>query len=285
MRKVAPTLILSALIGWCLTAAAAEARAQQPLPAPLEKLFIRGVESLKAGDLDAAEKDLAEVLKQGGRGAPVYHNLGIVYQRRGDHRRAVVQFREAARLKPDDGPARLLLGASLLALGRPAEAAPELARAVELLPQEPQAHAQLAKAYERLDDWVGAAGQYRVLRDLAPGEAEYAYRLGRAYARISEWSYRRIIAINPDAARLHQALGHNYLLQEKYEEAIRAFRQAAKSDPRLPEIHLALALIFLEEKKFDEARKEIELELALVPGSKAALAARLKIDAALAGAR
>src|SRR2546423_2041814 len=54
---------------------------------------------------------------------------------------------------------RLPMGASLLALGRKAEAVRELQRAVRLMPQHPQAHLQLAKAYEAWENWIAAAQQ------------------------------------------------------------------------------------------------------------------------------
>src|SRR5262245_54983525 len=113
--------------------------AQQNLPAPLEKLFARGVEALKSGDLETAEITFSEALRRGVKHPLVYHNLGVISQQRGDHRRAVAHFRAAIRLQPNHGPSRLLIGSSLLALGQNAEAVRELKRAVNLLPEEPQA--------------------------------------------------------------------------------------------------------------------------------------------------
>jgi tetratricopeptide (TPR) repeat protein len=79
---------------------------------------------------------------------------------------------------------------------------------------------------------------------------------------------------------LQQALGQEYAVQEKYDLALAAFQKAAQSDPKLPEIHLAIALICLELKRFDEALAAIELELNLLPESKPALDAKAKIEAA-----
>jgi tetratricopeptide (TPR) repeat protein len=254
--------------------------AQQNLPAALEKLFETGVQALKAGDLDSAEKSFESVLRRGGKAAFVYHNLGIVHQQRGDHAKAVIQFREALRLQPNFGQARLLFGVSLLALGKISEATKELERAVKLLPREPRARIRLAKAYELRNNWFAVIDQYQALREMAPQEAEYAYQLGRAYARLSEWSHKQIIQINPDAARLHQSLGQQYLMQGQYDRAIGEYKRAAEVDPQLKEIHLALALIYLEQKKFKEALQEVEQELKLVPGSRKALDVKQKIDAA-----
>src|SRR5206468_12224691 len=120
--------------------------------------------------------------------------------------------------------------------------------------------------------------------DLDPQEAEYSYLLGRAWTRLSAWSYQRLARLNPYSARLHQALGQEYAMQGKYELAIAAYQQAARSDPRLPEIHLALAPPLLELKKTDEASAEVGMELKLVPESKAALETRARVEAAKAAA-
>jgi Tfp pilus assembly protein PilF len=256
--------------------------AQQELPAPLEKLVAGGVEALKSGDLETAEKTFAEALRQGARHPLVYHNLGAISQRRGDHPRAVAQFREAIRLQPKYGPSRILLGSSLLALGKNAEAARELERAVPLLPEEPQARLLLAKAYDASGDRLASVREYRRLAELAPQEGEYAYQLGRAYTKLSEWCYQRIAGLDPDSARLRQSLGQDYLAQGKYELAIGAYQQAARADPKLPEIHLALALIYLELKKYDDALSEIEIELKLVPDGKIAREIKKKIESAKA---
>ena len=69
-------------------------------------------------------------------------------------------------------------------------------------------------------------------------------------------------------------------MQERYELALDAFQKAALADPKLPEIHLGIALICLELKRFDEALAAVELELKLVPESKAALEAKARIEAA-----
>ncbi len=121
----------------------------------------------------------------------VHHNLGLVCSERGEAAEALAEFRRAATLDPAFGPARLLAGASLLALERPGDAIPELERAVDLMPREVLAHLRLADAYERMNDVPHLVDTYRVIVALAPGDAEYAYRLGRAYLKLSEWSLER----------------------------------------------------------------------------------------------
>jgi len=259
--------------------------AQENLPPSLETKIAAGVQALKSGDLDSAEQVFSDVLRQGIKHPLIYHNLGVIAQLRGKHSEAVTRFHQALALQPDYGPSRLLLGSSLLALRKNTEALRELKRAVTLMPEEPQAHLQLARAYQASDNWIAAVQEFQKLVQLAPQEPEYSYQLGTALAKLSGWSYGQITRINPNSARLHQALGQEYVIQEKYDLAIDAYQQAARSDPKLPEIHLAMALLWLELKKFDEALAEIQLELKLVPESKAAVETKARIEATMAARR
>ena len=244
----------------------------EELPAELGLLIDGGVQALRAGDLDEAEAAFRTVIEKGGGVAQVHNNLGIVYQMRGRHERAVAEFREAARLDPAYPAPQILLGASLLALGRVEEATKRLETAVQLAPGEALAHQQLARAYERSGEWAGAADQYRTLRRLAPDEPEHLYGLGQAYLRLSETCLRRLHDLHPDSARSHQAQAHSYRLQGRPDLALEAFERAAQADPTLPEIHLAIAQIHVEQKRWADARRELALERDVVPESAGARA-------------
>jgi tetratricopeptide (TPR) repeat protein len=259
---------------------AGSAFAQQALPPGAEQQMEAGVEALKSGDLETAEKIFAEATRNGVKHPLVYHNLGVIAQQRADHLQAVARFREALALQPEYGPSRLLLGVSLLALGRKSESVRELKHAVNLMPQQPQSRLQLARAYEASEDWLSAVEQLQRVVELAPREPEYSYRLAQAWTKLSGWSYQQIQQANPKSARLQQALGQEYAIQEKYDLALNAYHRAAALDPKLSEVHLAMAVILLELKKFDEALGEITLEQQLVPQSKAAAEVRAKIEAA-----
>jgi tetratricopeptide (TPR) repeat protein len=265
-------------------ALAAGSALAQDLPEALQPPFEEGVRALKAGQLDAAEKAFRSVLAKGGATAYVHNNLGIVLQERGQHAKAVAEFQEAVRLDPAYTAPRILLGASLLALGRVSEARQSLERAVKLAPREPLARLQLAKVLERASDFPGAVEQYRALVELKPGEAEYAYALGSAYLRLSEWSLKQLAALDSGAARFHQAMGHNFRVQGRPDLALAAFERAAQADPSLPEVHLAMAQIHLDEKRWADARREIERELKVVPESAGARALLARVAALEAGA-
>jgi tetratricopeptide (TPR) repeat protein len=252
--------------------------AQESVPPAIENRIASGVAFLKAGDLDNAERAFNSLLTQGVKSALVFHNLGVIAQQRGKHQEAATRFRDALRFQPNYGPSRLLLGSSLLALGQTDGAIGELKRAIALMPTEPSARLELAKAYEAGDNWFNAVEQLRKLVSLVPDNAEYSYQLGKASTKLSGWALSQIQVQHPNSARLHQALGQEYAIQEKYDEALAAYQQAALADPKLPEIHLGVALILLQLKRFDAALTEVNLELQLIPESKRAADTKARIE-------
>lgn len=267
-----------------IPASAGSIFAQQDLPAATEKRLAAGVDALKSGDLETAENIFGDALRQGVKHPLVYHNLGVIAQQKADHQLAVTRFREALALQPEYGPSRLLLGMSLLALGKNSESVRELKHAVTLMPEQPQSHLQLAKAYETSEDWLPAVEQLQRVVELAPQEPEYSYQLARAWTKLSGWSYQQIQRLDPKSARLQQGLGQEYAIQEKYDLALQAYSRAAALDPKLPEVHLAMAVILLEMKKSDQALSEIALEQQLVPQSKSAAEVRARIESAKSAA-
>ncbi len=244
--------------------------AQQPLPPTLAALFEKGVKALKQNRLEEAEQCFQEVLRQGGKQAFVYNNLGIVYQRRGDHQQAVGQFRTAIRVDPEYASPRILLGASLLALGEVPEAISQLQDAVKLEPHEPLAHLALANALERAGNMIEMVEEYRALKQMSPDNPEYVYQLGRAYQKLAAWSLGELGRRNPASARVPQAQAEIYQARGEIDRAIRFYERAAELDQKLPGIHLALARIYLQQEKLDQARKEVQEELAIVPDSASA---------------
>jgi tetratricopeptide (TPR) repeat protein len=241
------------------------------LPESLQSLFASGVKAQKQGDLEEAEKAFLKVLEQGGKLSFVYNNLGAVYQQRKQHAQALAEFREAIRLQPDYAAPRILAGASLTALGKISEAIKELEQAVKLEPNEPLARIQLAQAYDQADNFFGLIEQYQRLRQINPKDSEYTYQLGRAFMRLTGWCSQEIEKINPSSARLYQSIANNYVYQSNKEKAIEYLKRAIQADPKLAELHLALAQLYAQQGQVSEALREIDLELSLVPNSLAAL--------------
>ncbi len=203
---------------------------------------------------------------------------GLRARQNGSIEKALTEFREAVALDPGSASARMLLGSALLETGKIAAAVRELDRAVKLAPDSAQAHFQLAVAQQRSGDQFAAVAQLRRAAELDSSNDEYAYQLGRAYLQLSEWSVDRIKAVDPKSARLYQVLGESYGAQGKTDLAIEAFTKAAAAAPQLSGTHLALAMIYAQSGRNDEALREIDREIELAPESAAALAFKRQLS-------
>jgi Flp pilus assembly protein TadD len=247
--------------------------------AAAEDQFQKGVEALKDGRLEEAEKAFQQMLAAPqGDSRFVRQNLGIVYQQRGDHGKAVEQLRKAIEWKQDDAAPRALLGVSLLALGRTREAAEQLEKAVQLDPGKPGLRLQLALAYERAGDTPKVVDQLRALRRSEPNEPEHAYRLGKAYIDLAAWSTRRMIEADPQSPRVLQILGENYLAQGNLALAERNLSRAAELGPHVPGVHWSLAQVYVRQGDKQAALREVDRELAAVPGSLMALRLKQQLE-------
>jgi len=241
------------------------------LPKSLQPLFTSGVEALKKGDLETAEKNFQAVIDRGGKLSFVYNNLGAAYQQRKQHSQALTQFREAIRLDPNYASPRILAAASLMAMEKFPDAIKELEYAAKLQPNEPLVRLQLAKAYEQTGDHFGRVEQYQRLREINPRDPEYAFQLGRAFMELAAWCSQEIERIDPSSARLQQSIANSYVYQGNNEKAIATLKKAILVAPKLPDLHLALAQLYAQQGQITEAIQEIDLELVIIPNSLAAL--------------
>jgi len=185
-------------------------------------------------------------------------------------------------LQPDYPAPHVLLGASLLATNKVPEAVKELEDAVKLDPKQMPARVELAMAYDRANNLAAMMDEYRALRDLAAEDPEYAYLAGQAYLRVAEWCLTQMKRLDPQSPRVFESQAEAYRAQGQSSLAIRAFQKAAEAGPILPGIHLAIAQIYFEQGKTEDARREIDLELAIVPESSAAKGIQKQINSATA---
>jgi tetratricopeptide (TPR) repeat protein len=132
---------------------------------------------------------------------------------------------------------------------------------------EGQARLQLLRIYQKEQDWWEAARQLERLRELAPKDPEYAYQLGVAYQNMSKSAFERMKDLDSHSARVQQTLGEQYSIAGDQQKAIAAYRRAIEADPKLAGSHVALAMIYAQVGKPDEAKAEINRELEISPNS------------------
>jgi tetratricopeptide (TPR) repeat protein len=226
-----------------------------------------------AGDGDWELRQLREKVAADPDGIPIRLELVKAYQQRGNSDVALELCRLMAARFPDSGDVQLALVRSLRDLNRRADAIAGLDAFLK-------AHPQSAPSYF---SWLG------ILQD----------EMG-AWAA-GEPAHRKALELGPSQDYLHNNLGYNLLMQKKYDEAAAEFRQALKLDPASQvarnnlgtalahldaskeavaswqtgadpaTAHNNLAAVLIEQGKYPEARKELELALSFNKSLPAAL--------------
>lgn len=139
----------------------------------------------KANDFAKAEAIATAGLDAGLGSAKVYFERGVARMALGNKEGALEDLRRLNQIQED--PAALLLSGSIeLQLARWPEAEKDLARAVQLAPDNARAWASLAQARIALRDLPGATAAHEKAVALAPNDAfvkEVGERLARAAAK------------------------------------------------------------------------------------------------------
>ena len=163
-----------------------------------------------------------------------------------------------------------VLGAVLGQTGRKSEAVNANQKAVELSPQDAEAHSNLGNTLReqgRLDE---AEASLRQAIALKPGLAEVHYNLGntlREQGRLdeAEASLRQAIALKPDLTKAHNNLSNTLHDLGRLDEAEASLRQAIALKPDYAEAHSNLGNTLKELGRLDEAEASYMQAIALKP--------------------
>jgi tetratricopeptide (TPR) repeat protein len=129
----------------------------------------------------------------------------------GNTTKAIADYREAIRLKPDLADARLNLGAALDDEGQYDAAIAEDREAIRLKPDYEKAHSNLGAALAGKGQYDAAIAEYREAIRLKPDYAEAHNNLGASLAEKGQYDaaiveYREAIRLIPDYAEAHNNL-------------------------------------------------------------------------------
>ena len=112
--------------------------------------------------------------------AGTYVNRGVLRMRRADYGKAIEDFDQAIRMKPDLGEGYVNRGAAYIGQERYEASIGEINRGLELGVEEPaKAYYNRALAYEGLEDARSAYFDYQKAQELAPGWGAPAEQLAR----------------------------------------------------------------------------------------------------------
>lgn len=211
--------------------------------------------------------------------ADAYAYLGLVRDQLGEN--GYDDLRRAVALAPDSALAHSLLGMHFRRLGQPGLAIPELERAYDLDPSNAAICAELGGAYASTGEVAAAEIWLREAVRLAPQSADFWLLLAQFYVE-SEFHIRAAglpaaqtaVALAPESAAAHDALGWAHFLLGEFELAGAALNRALALDADLASAHYHLGVLWSTSGDAANARDEFIRAAELDPEGKYGTLAR-----------
>ena len=240
---------------------------------PPQKLLSRLLGHYQSGRLGDAEILALSITRDFPNHNFSWMILAAVFKAIGRNTEALNANQTAVELSPQDAEAHSNLGVTLQELGRLNEAEVSLRQAIVLKPNYPEAHNNLGNALKeqgRLDE---AEASYRQAIVLKPGYANAHSNLGATLQELgrldeAEARYIQAIALKPNYAEAYSNLGVTLQELGRLEEAEESLKHAITLKPDFALAHYGLTKVLYNMSYKDSALESIKKANVIDPKSK-----------------
>lgn len=222
----------------------------------------KAAEYLQGNKPDLAASEFRDILAIDPNNVDARGNLGAILFFEDAYADAIPQLRAALKLRPTLWKTRSLLGISEKRTGDADAARLDLEKAFPNVTETKvriQTGMELIEIYSAAGDLAEAATTVNILRKLEPIDGSILYTAYRIYSDLAEESLLSLSVVDPNSARMHQAIAHELAKRGDTAGAITNYRDALKLDPQLPGIHFELAEM-LSTLDTPESSREAEQE-------------------------
>src|SRR6266576_450578 len=175
--------------------------------ARVQKVYGQAKAAEARGDLAAAAVSYESLWQLTPRHAPAYNNLGSLYLRQREYKKAAAVLEKGLKIDPEMSSASALLGMALYEMGDYAAAGRNLESALRGNPEDSNAELFLANDLIKLGDFERAAEHLRRLSQRQPENPEVWYLLGKVHMKLSEEALSKLSALDPNSVWVHEISG------------------------------------------------------------------------------
>jgi len=189
------------------------------------------------GNLPAARKEMELALAQLDSDASLFYEYGSLLRRMGDSEGALQSFRKAVKLDSKEPRYRTRLGGILVERGDLEEAEQQLRQAVLLNDRHAEALYFLARALVGRNNLGEASDLIKKAVEIEPDNPDFLYHQGLVFekglqVRNAIDSFTKSIDKGGRTADAYEHLGVNLMTENRFVEAVNAFKKAAELDPK-----------------------------------------------------
>ena len=233
----------------------------------VQKFYAQAKSAEARGDLAGAEAGYESLLQIAPHLGPAYNNLGALYVRQKQYKKAVEVLEKGLKVDPKMSSALALLGISLYELGDYTAARRNLEIALRANPKDDNAELFLANDLIKLNEWDSAATHLRQLSQRQPNNQEIWYLLGKVHMKLSELALGKLNEIDPNSVWVHQISGEVMESMKNYDGALIEYKKAVEMAPQKPGVHYALGNAYWSLQSWDAATEQFREELTNDPSN------------------
>ena len=259
----------------------ANAASLSPMRSPLRIHYAQF--SLQTGKTDVAKQTLTEVTQKTPDYIPAWMLLATIAATEKKPVDGLAAVAKALALDPLNHDAVLMRARLMFDKGDKDAAVSELERQAKIFPKSPEMQFQLARNHLAMGSPEKAAVSLTQGLTLAPGIpgpvmmlAEINIRLGKI--ELATKALKDLIQKTPALAEARMLLAQAYRSQGNLDEALVVYRQIDASFSPNPQPSYMSGLVYLQQKKFDEARKAFAKAVEIDPTFLAAVEQLINSD-------
>jgi tetratricopeptide (TPR) repeat protein len=217
-------------------------------------------EAMSRSDFKTAAEDFRQAVKIHPETPELWANLGLMEHESGDYAEAIRSFQQAIRLKPSLYVPNLFLGIDYRHTGNTSAAIQFLAKAERMNKTDPEAPLELGRAYSSAGNFPAAAREFTRATQLDPKQIDAWLGRGMAYLDHVEEDARKLSTEGRNSSYAEALYAESMARQSRYIEATDSFKKAIAAQPQPPCLHAEFGLMYLNQKKTEDAESEFKAE-------------------------
>lgn len=241
-----------------ILAAQSERAADDP---QVQKIYGEAQAAEARGDLSGAAARYESLLQFAPHLAPAYNNLGSLYLRQKEYKKAADVLERGLKIDPKMSSASALLGIALYQMGDYGAARKPLETALRANSKDDNAEYFLANDLIKLNEWDAAAGHLRQLAQRQPSNQELWYLLGKVHMKLSEQALSKLNEIDPDSVWVHEVSGEIMESMKNFDGALLEYKKAVEIAPQQPGLRYSLGNAYWSLQNWDAATQQFRAEL------------------------
>jgi tetratricopeptide (TPR) repeat protein len=233
----------------------------------VEQLYAEAKSAEMRGNFDAAAEKYESILHIAPGLGPAYNNLGAVYFKQHDYRKAAAVLERGLKVNPGMVSASALLGMSLFEMAEYADARPHLERALRANPKDNNIELFLINDLTRLGEFERASAHLQQLASRQPSDPHVWYLLGKVYTQLAQQALAKMNAIDPNSVWAHEISGEIMESMKNNDGALIEYKKAVEVAPHQSGTHYKLGDLYWSLSQWDDATQQFQAELVNDPGN------------------